>query len=1335
MAQVVLVTIFTWLTTVMPSSAGSQPACTPPADGISAWFPGEDTRDVFGNAAGVLIGEAQIVPGFRGNAFEFDGLNDSVSVPGTAGLDLQEFTVEAWIQRRATDRVGNDGPAVLMSGNAGAWVFAMNPDGSLYLGKIGIQNSTPRGAIQDLNWHHVGVTRRGSLVQFYVDGVMVGDATYAETFLPSETYGIGGLSKPYDKIVYSFMGRIDEMTVYRSVLGAEEFAALANRESQPRCRDDLELTLTSSPVRLAQGGDYSLRMEVRNRSAHLARGVQMTVDIPGAVAFLGAQSSQGATTNSAVAVVTEFGDLPAGAMASLTLQWRASGNATGWITQNVTLSPNPVDLIPSNNQIGVRFLITGGCVSLVSSFDAMWRAEESTAELISGVQGTDLSNIGYTPGIVGTAFSFRENHSMFRVPLTTPLPAAEFTIDAWIRRASTQLVSPTGNHSFIVGGPVGSLGFGVVPDGRIYVSNLPNESIFSTGTISDTEWHHVAVTRAGSDMRFYIDGVSSGSSTYAGVFNAGTFLSIGGLIGWDVSNSYSFLGDVDELEMHSRALTADEVSEIAFAGSSGRCFQDLRLLIKSSPAEVVLNDTFEVAFRVDQIGTQASDEARFLTVLPLGIDFVDGTSELGAVTESAGVVKCDFGRVLPGAGGEIRLRLRARTTRDYRFDAQVLGTAQEASESNNLVQLRIIVAEFQMALDPVTMVEGSLGTSNRMEFNFRFSPARDVPLVLNFASEDLTAMGGVDYLAVSGETTVPAGSTNARVEITVVGDARFERAEEFRLRFAIVGSVPQRSIEVTATIQNDDPAPIIQVLPATWNEGSSGLREETFGVRVIGETDLPLRFHYSIGSLVARADSDFVTGEGDVVLAPGVTQGRIPVLLHGDSSAEPDELLQVQFSNPIDCQVPPDRVRGLILNDDASGFTPATFRVELPSESPEPGRPFPVVVTALDGDGRELPGFNGAARLTARRGSGIPSRVVISEVVADSQDFNDYVELLNAGTNSVSLRGWRITLFSPLTWPEPAVVLTVNRPIVLGPGELIEVRQFLSPGNATFTAVNPAGAYPWNGFLATGLFGDPLVGVVVEDDGGQVEDVFLAGNVEKELLELSLGAEALRWEGDPVAVSVTNGFQFQRRGNQNTRSARDWTITATSTPRVPGPELRLPLLDALPIRIFPELIDGFTNGIWRGMVTLPDPFVGTMLAVDDGNGHIGRSLPMDSRSDLDSDGLPDAWEIENGLSYLDPKDSAEDPDRDGLTSFGEWTAGTNPRDPASVLRLRISPDQLEWAAVAGRRYRLEQRTTLPGSPWELRTLRTADTSTVFSESLGTELDGRERWFRLVVELP
>lgn len=49
--------------------------------------------------------------------------------------------------------------------------------------------------------------------------------------------------------------------------------------------------------------------------------------------------------------------------------------------------------------------------------------------------------------------------------------------------------------------------------------------------------------------------------------------------------------------------------------------------------------------------------------------------------------------------------------------------------------------------------------------------------------------------------------------------------------------------------------------------------------------------------------------------------------------------------------------------------------------------------------------------------------------------------------------------------------------------------------------------------------------------------------------------------------------------------------------------------------------------------------------------------------DQDGDGLPDTWEIENGLNPLNASDASQDPDSDGLSNVQEYQAGTNPRDP------------------------------------------------------------------------
>ena len=66
------------------------------------------------------------------------------------------------------------------------------------------------------------------------------------------------------------------------------------------------------------------------------------------------------------------------------------------------------------------------------------------------------------------------------------------------------------------------------------------------------------------------------------------------------------------------------------------------------------------------------------------------------------------------------------------------------------------------------------------------------------------------------------------------------------------------------------------------------------------------------------------------------------------------------------------------------------------------------------------------------------------------------------------------------------------------------------------------------------------------------------------------------------------------------------------------------------------------------------------------SGSLGSSELIDS----DGDGMPDAWEVTNGLNpAID--DASLDADSDGIDNLGEYLFCTDPQDPLDLASLSI----------------------------------------------------------------
>jgi cysteine-rich repeat protein len=213
---------------------------------VSLWEAEGDATDSADGNDGALANGATFGTGFSGQAFSLDGDDDAVIVPNAVNLQLQDFTISAWV-RRGDSTVAGDGPVqsegALVAFGENGWGLGMwgaggpATNGALLLTRIGVSNvdSGALAVTDTAGFHHVAVTRSGTEVVFYVDGVATAPVVYGEVFSFTSDLGIGMRG---DGLLggSNFFGLIDDVALWDRALTQQDIDSIV---SGPLCGDGI----------------------------------------------------------------------------------------------------------------------------------------------------------------------------------------------------------------------------------------------------------------------------------------------------------------------------------------------------------------------------------------------------------------------------------------------------------------------------------------------------------------------------------------------------------------------------------------------------------------------------------------------------------------------------------------------------------------------------------------------------------------------------------------------------------------------------------------------------------------------------------------------------------------------------------------------------------------------------------------------------------------------------------------------------------------------------------------------------------------------------------------
>ena len=231
--------------------------------------------------------------------------------------------------------------------------------------------------------------------------------------------------------------------------------------------------------------------------------------------------------------------------------------------------------VPVTKIRSLRFWTDNGETPRLPGLVALWSGEGDARDAVSGQTATVIGGLSYVPGKVGQSFSFNGVDAAVKITASSSLNVGlgnGFTIATWINPSDVSAQRPliewnSGGYGVQLWMGVGGSGlfFNVVDSG----SGTHHVIYTPAGTITKNTFQHIAATydKTTGVAALFINGAQA-TQANVGIVTPATAMDV--YLGYrpvGASAGSLFVGQIDELGIYNRDLSADEIRQLFDSGN------------------------------------------------------------------------------------------------------------------------------------------------------------------------------------------------------------------------------------------------------------------------------------------------------------------------------------------------------------------------------------------------------------------------------------------------------------------------------------------------------------------------------------------------------------------------------------------------------------------------------------------------------------------------------------------------------------------------------------------------------------------------------------------------